>query len=388
MYFLSTQASKITDEKMTLVQVQKYIQASKQLAGYLAEGDLVSLKQMAKKLNYKNVNINLNDKNIKILYKKRDSFDYIKVLQNKNGYFLYIKHLGNSFVFYDKTQIKESEQKEFFNDLIAIDILILLFIFIILIRILRPLRDISQAIEKFGEGDYSKRLKESKRSDEIAIVINRFNQMAQNLDTLIKSRTQLLSDISHELRTPIAKSKLALEMLKSDDKYTDILKRAINQIDTLTNELLEAERLNSQSVKMEMKRHSIDSVLAEALSKMMIDDEEQIELEIIRTFECKSDINYLSIAIKNLIDNALKYKEKGKVKITINQGILEIADQGSPLKKELTYYLETFTQDDNSRNVKGYGLGLNIVKRVLEYHNFELKYRYENRCNIFSIIFH
>ncbi len=386
MYYLSTQTNKVTDEKIALVYTQKYIQASKELFGYLIDGDIELLNRRAKELGYKKIKINLKNSAVKTIHEDKVSFGVVKVLQKDGAYFLYIRYLDESLVFYDKMQAQEFEQKERLNYLIISDIVLLIIMFIVIIRILKPIKTISEGIEKFGKGDYSWRLKHSGNNDEIAKLARQFNKMAENIDTLIKSRAQLLSDISHELRMPIAKSKLSLEMIEKN-KYTDILKRAINQIDSLTNELLEAERLNSNSVKMDMKKHKIDAVLAEALSKMMIDDEEQIEVKMIQSFECEVDINYLSIAIKNLIDNAIKYREKGKVKITVKTDTLEIANFGSPLNRELGYYLQTFTQDDSSRGSKGYGLGLNIVKRVLEYHGYKLKYKHENRQNIFSIIF-
>ncbi len=386
MYYLSTQTNKITDEKIALVYKQKYIQASKELFGYLIDGDIELLNRRAKELGYKKIKINLKNSAVKTIHEDKVSFGVVKVLKKDGVYFLYIRYLDESLVFYDKMQAQEFEQKERLNYLIISDIVLLIIMFIVIIRILKPIKTISEGIEKFGKGDYSWRLKHSGNNDEIAKLARQFNKMAENIDTLIKSRAQLLSDISHELRMPIAKSKLSLEMIEKN-KYTDILKRAINQIDSLTNELLEAERLNSNSVKMDMKKHKIDAVLAEALSKMMIDDEEQIEVKMIQSFECEVDINYLSIAIKNLIDNAIKYREKGRVKITVKTDTLEIANFGSPLNRELGYYLQTFTQDDSSRGSKGYGLGLNIVKRVLEYHGYKLKYKYEKRQNIFSIIF-
>ncbi len=386
MYYLSTQTNKITDEKIALIYMQKYIQVSKELFGYLADGDIERLNQRAKELGYKKVKINLKNSTVQIVHNDKVSFGVIEILKKGGAYFLYMRYLDDSAVFYDKSQIKESEQKERLNYLIIADILLLIIMFAIIIRILKPIKTISDGIEKFGSGDYSWRLTESGGSDEIAKLTKQFNKMAINLDNLIKSRAQLLSDISHELRMPIAKSKLSLEMVKKN-KYTDILKRAINQIDNLTNELLEVERLSSNSVKMDIKKHKIDAILAESFSKMMIDDEEQIEVEIIQTFECEADINYLSMAIKNLIDNALKYREKGRVKVTVKKDILEIANMGEPLNRELEYYLQTFTQDDKSRGSRGYGLGLNIVKRVLQYHQYKIQYNHKDGYNIFSIIF-
>ena len=136
-----------------------------------------------------------------------------------------------------------------------------------------------------------------------------------------------------------------------------------------------------------MEKHSIETILANALSKMIVENEEDIEVKIINVFDCVVDINYISIAIKNLIDNALKYKETGKVEIVVDTDILEVRNYGKELSFNLEYYMETFTQEDNSRSIKGYGLGLNIVKRVLEHHHFTLEYSYKNSQNIFRIVF-
>jgi len=384
MFYLSLQTNKITDEKIELVHKEKYIQASKELFNYLINGSLDELRNRAEVLNYEKINIDLKDESIKTVYKKNISFGSIKILKKDDSYLLYMKYLDDKIMFYDKSQHDELEKKEHINYLIIADIMLLVVMFLIILKMLTPLKNISVALTKFGKGDYSLRLKESKSSDEIAKVTQKFNTMAQNIENLITSRIQLLNDISHELRTPIAKSILALEMME-EGKYKKILKKSITQIDKLTDELLEIERLNSGNVALDIREYSIDTILAEALSKMIINDEDEIEVEMKKIFTCKVDINYLSIAIKNLIDNALKYKTKDKVKIIIDNDTIEIKNMGAPLTKELNYYLETFTQEDKTRNIKGYGLGLNIVKRVLERHSFKLKYKYEEGYNIFSI---
>ncbi|MGB3750671.1 MAG: ATP-binding protein, partial [Arcobacteraceae bacterium] len=96
---------------------------------------------------------------------------------------------------------------------------------------------------------------------------------------------------------------------------------------------------------------------------------------------------YISMAIKNLIDNALKYKTKDKVEIVVDSRQVVVKNYGEKLTKDLEYCMGTFTQEDNTRNIKGYGLGLNIVKRVLDHHHFTLEYSYENNQNIFTLIF-
>ncbi len=386
MLYLSTKTNAITDEKIELIHKEKYIQASKELFNYLVNGDMTTLNKRVQELNYEKRTLDTNSEDFSTIYKQAISFGQIKIFKQDDLYFLFMEYLDDKFYFYDRSQKKGIEQKEHLNYLIVVDIAILIIMFLVIINILRPLKSISKGIKKFGSGDYSSRLDTSNSKDEIGEVVDRFNTMADNLESLIIARTQFLNDISHELRTPISKAKLSLEMIE-ESKYKNILKKSIDNIDELTNELLELERLNSKNLVLNIENHSIETILANALSKMIIENEEDIEVEIINLFDCKVDMNYISIAIKNLIDNALKYKESGKVHIVVDKDILEVKNDGKKLSKNIEYYMETFTQEDNSRSIKGYGLGLNIVKRVLEYHHFSLEYRYENNQNIFRIAF-
>lgn len=385
MFYVSNFTDKVTNEKIELTHKSKYIQASQELFKPLVNGDLALLQKQAKEFGYSMKKSPMNIPNKTVIYEKNISFGKVLVYKQKSAYFLYMKYLDDSFVFYDNSQKKELEKKETLNYLILADLLILIVIFILLIRMLSPLKNLSIAMEKFGKGDYSWRLPSSKKNDEIARLINQFNEMATNLESLILSRTQLLNDISHELKTPISKSLLSLEMLE-EGKYKKILKKSISQIDNLTNELLDIEKFNSKHLHLDMQIYSIDTILFEAISKMLIGDEKELDVEIGELFTCKADLNYMAIAVKNLIDNAIKYKTSQKVQIHIDKNFLEVKNRGDALTRELDYYLETFTQEDSSRNVKGYGLGLNLVKRILDFHNFKLTYRYEDGYNIFSII--
>jgi two-component system OmpR family sensor kinase len=387
MLFLSYQTNKIDDEKTEQIHKQIYIQSSQELFNYLTQGDLISLEKAIKKLNYHIIEKQNLSNDLQSIYKQDISFGEIQIYkQENNGLILFMKYLDDEFYLYNNSQKKELEQKEHLNYLFIVDIAILIVMFLIIINILKPLKIISKGLNKFGAGDYSKRLKASKSNDEIADVITKFNTMAENLESLIVSRTQFLSDISHELRTPISKAKISLEMIEKS-KYKNILKKSIEHIDELTNELLELERLNSNTLSLNIQKYSIETVLANALGKMIIVDENEIKVKIESSFDCEVDLNYISIAIKNLIDNALKYKTQDEVEIVVANNKVVVKNYGEKLSKDLEYYMGTFTQEDNTRNIKGYGLGLNIVKRVLEHHHFTLEYSYQNNHNIFTIRF-
>jgi two-component system OmpR family sensor kinase len=92
---------------------------------------------------------------------------------------------------------------------------------------------------------------------------------------------------------------------------------------------------------------------------------------------------YLSTALKNLIDNALKYAISYPIIIETNKNEISISNKGQKLSKEIEYYLKPFTQELSQRD--GFGLGLSIVNKIIDKHNFKLEYFYENEFNIFKI---
>ncbi len=385
MFYLSFKTNSLTDEKIEQIHKQKYIQASKEIFEYLINGDATQMDKRTKELNYTKSDISMIGKNVVIIYENKVSFGTIKIYKNDDIYLLYMKYLDDEVLYFDNSQNEERKQKQLLNYLIGADMFVLFIMLFIILKLLSPLKTIAKGIKKFGSGDYSYRLDKIQSDDEIGELVNRFNTMAGNLESMIIARTQFLSDISHELRTPISKSKLALEMIE-DGKYKDILQKSITNIDELTNEILELEKLNSKNLKLDFKLYSIDTILAQVFSTMQIEDDE-IEVIIQEKFSCNADLTYLAIAIKNIIDNALKYKQNDKVKLYIKKDYMEIDSKGDKLPYDLKYYTEIFTQDDNSRSKSGYGLGLNIVKRVLDHHNFKLEYNYEKPYNKFIILF-
>lgn len=387
MSYLSFKTNEISEKNIEIAIKNKYLQASKELLDTIVKNDAAKLIQQAKNLNFDIIDPKQTIFNTKqIILHTPVSFGNIEIFKNDEGYFLSINYLDEKVLFFDQYQQEEQSQKKILNILIATDVFILIAIFFIILKMLMPLRRLPAEIEKFGEGDYAHRIKELNSSDEIAKVISQFNKMAYNIEILIRSRTQFLTDVSHELRTPISKAKLSLEMIEAS-KYKNILKKSIDQIDTLTNELLEVEKLSSNNLSLSFTTHSIETLLANVLAKMLIDDEEALHIEVQMPFHLYGDIEYLSIAIKNLLENALKYKTSGIIRVIATDNVLQIRNFAGPLTKPLSFYTDAFTQEDSTRRNKGYGLGLNIVKRILELNGFILDYYYENGEVVFIVDF-
>lgn len=318
--------------------------------------------------------------NEETIYKQTYTFGQIEILKKTfdDEFIIKIDYLDDSFVF--KTPNEQNlNDKTILNILVFLDIFILLLIFLYILKLLNPLKTITNVIEKFAKGNLSTRI-DINSKDEIGILANSFNTMASSLENSIKTREELLRDIGHELRTPIAKGKFAIEKI-DDFSQKELLKKIFLDLETLTNELIELEKLNL--TKLNITNFDAETLVIESLGKLYLDDESKIEVNIIENFKISADLYYLSIAIKNLIDNALKYAASYPITIEVDKNRISVLNKGEKLSKELEYYLKPFTQELSQRD--GFGLGLSIVKKILDRHDFEIIYEYKDHSNIFRI---
>lgn len=326
--------------------------------------------------------INTVGSNNKILYEENHTFGFISIqkIPFDDEFILHINFLDEDFILKTPNEQNINDKLQL-NALIFLDIFVLLLIFLYIFKLLTPLKTITKEIENFSHGNLSSRCK-IVSNDEIGTLSQTFNTMADTLEKLIKTREELLRDIGHELRTPIAKGRFALEKI-DDFSQKEVLKKIFIDLEALTNELLELEKLNSFALNV--STFSAETLILEALSKLYITDESKIQLTIEEDFKITGDLHYLSLALKNIIDNALKYTSKLPITIDVPNNEICVSNYGKPLSKELEYYLKPFTQELSQRD--GFGLGLNIVKKIIDKHNFVLSYRYEYEQNHFKIKF-
>jgi len=387
MLFVSNKTEQLTQETLESLLKEKYIQVSDELFGYLADNDISALNKKLQELKLSRVeNKEHNIDASKVLYQYESDLSSIKILEDEdNKFLLHMSYLDDDILVVDRSQNKNFQEMEFVNYLILADILILVILFLIILKMIYPLKNIAKNIKEFGDGEYSKRVY-IVSNDEIADVAKTFNMMATNIEELILSREALLRDMGHELKTPIAKSKIALEMIE-DSKYKEILSRALSQIDEMVSELLDLEKLNANRYELKKQKFSCETLISESLARLYIEDETLVDVSIKSNFEIDGDLNYLITALKNLIDNALKYSTSKPIFVVAEDENISVKSKGEKLEKPLKFYCEAFTQGDNSRNQVGYGLGLSLVKRVLDRHEVVLLYGYDNGYNIFSINF-
>ena len=289
---------------------------------------------------------------------------------------------------------KTEKNTEDFIETIKLELVILLLVAIILSFIIsgKIIKEIKDKLYKLNVGvlqlfkDDENSIKvDIGENNELSEITNNLNSYLEKQHEIIHSREELLRNISHELKTPIAKGKFLLENLKSKNESSEIssINRVFSDIEELTSKLLQREKLNFATLKS--SEFKVSSLILEALSKLSIDDESKIKLEIKNDFYILADKYYLTIALKNLIDNALKYAEDFPIEIEAKNNRLNVKNIAQKLSNDLIYYIRPFTREANQQS--GHGLGLNIVNKIIQKHNFKLEYDYKNSQNIFSIIF-
>ena len=366
----SKRMNKLVQEKYQTIidDILKNIENKNYINTILLKNNLKILKELPNSSN-------------QIIYSQDYTFGKIEILKEifDNEFLIKINYLDEEYIL--KTPDEENlNEKNILNFLVFLDIFVLFLIFLYILTLLSPLKKITKQITNFANGELSSRININSK-DEIGILANTFNNMATSLENSIKTREELLRDIGHELRTPIAKGKFAIEKIDNFSQK-ELLKKIFVDLEVLTNELIELEKLNL--TKLNLTNFTVETLIVESLGKLYLEDESKIKIDILEDFKINADLDYLSIALKNLIDNALKYTSFFPVTIKVDKNKVSILNKGEKLSKDLEYYLKPFTQELAQRD--GFGLGLSIVKKILDRHNFKLIYSYENEFNIFKIV--
>lgn len=261
--------------------------------------------------------------------------------------------------------------------------IVLVLIYIWLIKSLKPLQDLKENIIKFSNGDLSIDCSSIKK-DEIAQVSNEFDKAVKKIDLLLKSRQLFLRTIMHELKTPIAKGRIVSELI-DDEKQKQRVHNIFEKLDYLINDFAKIEQIVTQNFTLNLKSYSLEDILDRTIEMLMIVNyKEKIVIDFNSKEKVVVDIELFSLVFKNLIDNAFKYSIDKKVEIKkIDNKILFIS-KGEILSKPLESYFEPYHNSIENKT-HGMGLGLYIVKRVLDFHKMEFDYEYVDGKNIFII---
>lgn len=277
---------------------------------------------------------------------------------------------------------------------LACFLVLLLVTAVVLARqIVRPLRQISDAADRFGRGELSARTG-VRRSDEIGATARAFDEMAARITRLMRSQQELLANVSHELRTPLSRMHVAVDLMVDgvDDRARELLPEIAHdlaELERLVDDILSVARLELSHASdarartpLQLAQQSIAELVERAASRFRAQYQSHplvTEIEPDLPTLCGDGI-LLRRTIENLIDNARKYSEPGNtIRVTAHahpvdgrSGVrLEVSDTGIGLdKSDLQRIFTPFFRSDRSRSraTGGVGLGLALARRIVEAH--------------------
>jgi len=256
----------------------------------------------------------------------------------------------------------------------------LVCVYFVIRRILNPIKLLNEGVQQVSSGNLNY-LVPVKKSDELGNLADAFNSMTVRIRQMLHSREQLLLNVSHELRSPLTRMKVALEFLP-DNSAKKNLSEDISEMGTMISEILETERLKSEYGQLNLQPTELANIVEEVIATF-----EHAYPNII--YENKAGKTILNIdrqriktVINNLLTNAIKYSENASepVRVLLEQKesdiVLQIKDSGKGIPEEdLQHILEPFYRVDKSRdrNTGGYGLGLSLCKTIIETHKGKIE---------------
>lgn len=257
-------------------------------------------------------------------------------------------------------------------------VLIIIMSFILILQKLKPLILLRSKVAQFGKGNLNVSFK-TKSSDEIGLVSNNLELAREKIQNLLESRTLFLRNIMHELKTPIAKGTIATQMLdtqKQRDRFTSIFSR----LESLVTEFAMIEEVTCIDSKDDFKEYRLVDIIDGAIDMAMVESS-CVSVSVGGDVKIIANYRLYTTAIKNMIDNAMKYSPDAHISILMIRGELCFESKGNCLAHPLQYYIEPFTKDNPSKN--SFGLGLYLVDSILKAHDQVLAHEYVQGVNRF-----
>ena len=270
----------------------------------------------------------------------------------------------------------------------------------------KPVKKILSATEQIAKGDFSTRLEivhPYGKYDQYDLIMDNLNVMAAELEKTESLKTDLISNVSHELKTPLTVIKSYATLLKRKDldeetreKYLDAVLQATGRLNDLITNILRLNKLENQEIKADLERFD----LGEAVGESILQFEEVIEKKGLE-FVCDlqenvcvySSKSYLDIVWGNLLSNAVKFTDEGgrvevKLKKEGKKAVVSVTDTGCGISAETgARIFEKFYQGDTSHASEGNGLGLALVKKVIDILGGEISvFSEEGKGSTFKVV--
>jgi len=263
-------------------------------------------------------------------------------------------------------------------------VLLLLGLYRYISSSIHPLQELYIQIKRFANGE--KEIHSNvEGDDEVAQVANAFYDSVSKMQGLEKSRSLFLRNVMHELKTPISKGKLLIHFLEGETKDKRLLENLFEQMQGHLNDLARVETMTAKNLELNKRSYAAIDVIDHAIDLLDIkreDLKENLHNEMIEV-----DFNLFAYALKNLLDNAMKYADSKPILIELENKCLTISNKGKPFKEDFSTYVKAYERDTSQHSLEGMGLGLYIVNEIVTRHGYELHYEFSDNMHKFSICF-
>lgn len=254
-----------------------------------------------------------------------------------------------------------------------------------------PLHKLAEATEQVANGDFSvyvPTIHTSDRLDYLDVMILDFNKMVEELGSVETLKTDFVSNVSHEMKTPIAIIKNYAELLQTgkgteEDRleYARNIEEAAGRLSSLISNILRLNKLEHQQIDPEIESYDLCGQLEACIlnyEEMWDEKDLDLEVDLEEKTVVDADKSLMELVWNNLLSNAIKFTEPGgrvAVRQTFSDGcaVVEVTDTGCGMSREsIRHIFDKFYQGDTSHSQEGNGLGLALVRRILVLMNGEI----------------
>ena len=305
----------------------------------------------------------------------------IRVGRYHGHHFVEIDHESGRFVFgLDKSFELDPERIRLVATLLSLLTLIFVGAFLSIRWILKPVRWLGEGVREVGQGNLKHRVP-VQRSDELRDLAEAFNDMTDRIRGMLHTKEQLLLDVSHELRSPLTRVKVALEFLPAG-KARDSIADDVSEMEKMINEILETARRHHLHGDLKLQPTNLADLLEAILPDFQKQPPGVQVAQLPETLVINIDPGQIKTVFKNIIANGLKFSDADSDPVRISaksqprQAIVQITDFGIGIPaEELSFVFEPFYRVDKSRSkdTGGYGLGLSLCKTIMEAHNGKIE---------------
>lgn len=260
-----------------------------------------------------------------------------------------------------------------YNKSLVLTILgVLVLIYYATKTLFRPIDEIQSGVKLIGSGNLNHRISK-RRDDQLGDLADDVNAMADDIKDMLEAKRQLLLGISHELRSPLTRSRVNLALMDESRSKSEV-EKDIASMEQMITELLESERLNSRHVSLNLENTRLDQVIRDQVQSEFRGYIKVMQMDRV---EASIDIARIKLLMRNLLSNAIKHSVDPLRRATVSvlrEGELNciyVTDSGEGIDPEqIPHLTEPFFRADPSRQRKtgGYGLGLHLCKVIVEAH--------------------